>query len=904
MTIWNRGRHWLRNIFRLSRLEEEMDVELRSHIEAYTEDLIRSGMVPEEAGRRARIEFGSIEQTKEECRHARGINVIEAVSHDLRYALRIQRRSWTFAAVAVPTLGLGIGTAAAIFSVVKAVIFNPLPFREPARLVHVWEGHQHYYRGDQAFFSSARPGTLYDWLTQSQSFERITAYRWKSMLLTDGKQGELLEGHEVYPQFFETLGTAAYRGRALQTSDYQANSPHVVVISHAMWTKRLGADAGVIGRRISLDRESYEIVGVMPPGFYPAYAGPYPELWTPHWASEGEKEDRTTWGLFPLARLKAGVTWQQAQTELDVISERMFHDNPNLDQGGGVVVPMDAQLIGSSWKLLLLLAVAVGLLLLVACVNVANLLLARAVDREREFAIRSALGARRTRLILQLFTESLVFAMAASILGVAVAAAGTRGLLTMLTRVAILPRLESVRIDFGVLVFAGCLTLLLSLIFSFVPLLRASRKHEYDALKSEGRVLSATKSKRLLGQLFVVSEFVFSLVLLILGVLLTKSFVKLQRVNPGFDATNLLTFRLAVPEVNYGKFSWGAKDAKRQTLYEQVERVLAEVPGIDSVALAARLPLEQKFNPSPVTVTGRAPKPKSLQTMDSYEDSTGTQMVSPQYFHALGVSPLKGRFFEERDCEGAIKVAIVNDAFARKYFPDEDPIGREVTVWFAKTMIIGVVADFKLLSLDRTTLPEIFWCLRQELPPNVWILARGKSNAASLGGTLRQKIQELDPDLPVQEMQPMKEVISDSLSLKRVTATLIGLVAMLSVLLAGSGIYSVMSYSVRQRRKEMGIRVAFGANRRDVVNLLVGEACRLGAVGSALGSAVAAAFGQLVTHTVYISPEQASSLTPESLSPAAFILCSMFLLVLAIVASYAPARRAVKADPLIALRDE
>ena len=904
MTIWNRARHWLRNIFRLSRLEEEMDAELQSHIEAYTEDLIRNGMVPEEARRRARIEFGSIEQTKEECRHARGINVIETVSQDLRYALRLQRRSWNLAAVAVPTLALGIGTAAAIFSVVKAVVFNPLPFREPARLVHIWEGHQHYYRGDQAFFSSARPGTLYDWLTQSQSFERITAYRWKSMLLTDGKKAELLEGHEVYPQFFETLGTPAYRGRSLQASDYQANSPHVVVISLAMWTKRLGADAGVIGRRISLDRELYEIVGVMPRGFYPAYAGPYPELWTPHWASESEKQDRTSWGLFPLARLKAGVTWQQAQTELDVISERMFQDNPNLDQGGGVVVPMDAQLIGSSWKLLLLLALGVGLLLLVACVNVANLLLARAVDREREFAIRAALGARRTRLILQLFTEGLVFAIAAGILGIVVAAAETRGLLTMLTRVAILPRLDSVRIDFGVLVFAGCLTLLLSLIFSLVPLLRASQKHKYDALKNEGRVLSATKSKRRLGQLFIVSEFVFSLVLLILGVLLTNSFIKLQQVNPGFDATNLLTFRLVVPVVNYGKFSWGAKDMRREKLYEQVERTLTEMPGVESVALSERLPLEQKFNPSPVTITGRAPKPKSLKTMDSDEESTGTQIVNPQYFHTLRVSLLKGRFFEERDREGAVKVAIVNDAFARKYFPGEDPIGREVTVWFAKTTIVGVVADFKMLSLDRTTLPEIFWCVRQESPPNVWILARGKSSVASLGGTLRQQIQELDPDLPVQEMQPMEGVISDSLSLKRVTAALIGLVSMLAILLAGAGIYSVMSYSVRQRRKEMGIRIAFGANRRDVVNLVVGEACRLGVVGSVLGSAVAAVFGQLATHTVYISPEQASSLTPESLNPAAFVVCSVFLLVLAIVASYAPARGAVKSDPLIALRDE
>src|SRR5579864_3429348 len=372
MKVWSRTSNWLRDVFRLSRLENEMDAELNAHIEAFAADLMRSGVAPQEARRRARIEFGSIEQTKEECRNARGINTVETILQDLHYALRLQRRSWGFMAVVVPTLALGIGATTAIFSVVKAVILNPLPFRQPENLVHVWEGHEHYHRGDQAYFSSARPGTLFDWREQTQSFENITAYRWRPRLLTDNNQSELVAAQDVYDQFFETLGTPALLGRTLQTADYAPGAPHVVVISNQMWKHRFGGDLAVIGRRIALDRESYEIVGVMPPGFYPAPE--YPNLWTPHWADQGERENRNIWGLFPLARLKPGVSWQQAQTELDVVSARMSRDHPISESVGGVVVPMDAQLIGSSWKLLLLLAGGVSLLLLFCGNNAANLL--------------------------------------------------------------------------------------------------------------------------------------------------------------------------------------------------------------------------------------------------------------------------------------------------------------------------------------------------------------------------------------------------------------------------------------------------------------------------------------------------------------------------------------------------
>jgi predicted permease len=893
----------LRSLFRREQIDEELDEEVRTYLAMAAEEKMKTGMSRKDAVREARLELGNLEVTKEIVRAARWESLLETWWQDLRYGLRMLRRSPGFTAVVVLTLALGIGAATSIFSVVKAVILSPLPFRQPENLVHIWEGHEHYHRGDQAYFSSACPGSLYDWRGQSNSFESITAYRWRPRLLTDNKQAELVEAQDVYDQFFETLGTRPQLGRTLQANDYEPSAPHVVAISNAMWMKRFGGDPGVIGRRISLDRESYEIVGVMPPGFYPA--PDYPELWTPHWADQAEKDNRNIWGVFALARLKPGVTWEQAQRELDVISARVLQDHPTLDSIGGIVVPMDAQLIGSSWKLLLLLAGGVTLLLLIACVNVANLVLARAVDREKEFAVRTALGAGRGRLVLQLLAESLVFAIAAGIVGTGVAFAGTGVLLTVLPKAAILPRLDSVTVDLAALAFVCVLTVVASLVFGFVPLLRASRSGPHDALKVEGRGSSAGTSKRRLGQIFIVSEFVFSLVLLILGVLLVESFLKLRRADAGFDAKNLMVFRIPVPEVSYGKFIYGAQDTRREKLYEQLERLLSDIPGVESVGFAANLPLKQAFNPSPVLVTGREPPTGLVNGKEPpLEAQTGTHMVNPDYFRALRVKLVSGRFFEERDNFDAPKVAIVNEAFVRRFFPNEDPIGKEVTVWFAKTKIIGVTSDFKMNALDQKTLPEIFWCSRQVQSPNAWIMLRAKADPSMVAPVVQQKIQAFDADLPVQEMQPMTEVVADSLWLKRLSATLIGLVAMLAILLAGAGIYSVMSYSVSQRRKEVGIRIAFGADRRDVLGLIMGETCRLAVLGSVLGCAAAFIVGRLATQTVYLSPWLASSVSHESLSPAAFLVSSLFLFGVAICASYAPARRALRVDPMVALQHE
>jgi putative ABC transport system permease protein len=366
-----------------------------------------------------------------------------------------------------------------------------------------------------------------------------------------------------------------------------------------------------------------------------------------------------------------------------------------------------------------------------------------------------------------------------------------------------------------------------------------------------------------------------------------------------------MVFRTPVPEVSYGKFFYGAQDMRREKLYEQLERLLSDIPGVESVGFAANLPLKQAFNPSPVLVTGREP-PTGLANGKEppLEAQTGTQMVNPDYFRALRVKLVSGRFFEERDNFDAPEVAIVNEAFVRRFFPNEDPIGKEVTVWFAKTKIIGVTSDFKMSALDQKTLPEIFWCSRQVQSPNAWIMLRAKADPSMVEPIVQQKIQAFDADLPVQEMQSMTEVIADSLWLKRLSAILIALVAMLAILLAGAGIYSAMSYSVSQRKKEVGIRIAFGADRRDVLGLIMGETCRLALLGSVLGCAAAFVVGHLATHTVYLSPGLASSQFQDSLNPAAFLLSSLFLFGIAMCASLEPARRALSVDPIVALQQE
>jgi predicted permease len=882
-----------------ARLDREIEAELREHMQMCIDDNIAAGKSREQAEREARLRFGNPAATRERVAAEDAALGLDNLWRDLRFAVRGFQKTPAFTIVAIFTLALGIGAATAIFSVVKAVLLDPLPFRQPQRLVHLWEGvgDERYHLGDEAYFSSSRPGNFLGWKLGSQSFEDMSAYFRRTMLLSGKERADLVTAHDVYERFFETLGMPALLGRTLQASDYAPDAGRAVVLSYAMWQQRFAKDPGVLGRRIVLDRQPYEIVGVMPAGFYPTPSAS-PELWTPHLAPQKELDDFSTWGLIVIGRLKPGVTWEQAQTELFVLSARITRDRPTLEKVHAIVVPMAAQLVGSSWKLLLLLSGGVALLLMTACINVANLFLARTVDREREFAVRTALGARRTRLIQQLIAESVVIAAAAGLTGLGFAWAGIRTMLALLPQSTVLPRLDTVRVDPGMLVFVSALTLLTSLLFGFVPLVRASNTRPYDLLKTAGRSLSTSKTRRRLGQTFVVCEFVFSLVLLILGVSLVENFLQLQRADPGFDPSHLLVLRIPVPDVSYGKYVDGEYSPARERLYEQLERVLLEVAGVESVGFTGRLPLKSEVSPSPVQIEGHAIPPSGS------EGDASTEMVNPGFLDALRLRLLRGRFLEEHDKTGTPVVAVVNESFVRKFLPNENPIGKHANVWFANAQIVGIVADFKFNALDRKPFPEIFWTMRQAPPRNVWIMARTGADPSSVAEAIRRRIQNFDPDLPVLEMHPMSEVMADSLWLKRISADLIGLIAICGLVLAATGIYGITSYAAAQRKKEMGIRMAFGADRRDVFGLVMKETCRLALVGSIAGCIAAAMVARLATNISYLSPGVASTQSRDAIHPWAFVLSSLFLFMVAGAATYAPARRALNTDPADVLQHE
>jgi putative ABC transport system permease protein len=833
---------------------------------------------------------------------------VNSIAGDFRYAFRTFRARPGLISVIVLTLAIGIGATTSIFSIVHTVILSPLPFREPERLVHIWEGSKgdRYQPGQDSSFIYARPGSFFDWRAQSASFESTSAYAWRKMIVTANEGADMLWAQEVTDNFFETLGASAVIGRTFNAPDYRPNAPRIVLLSFRVWADRFGKDTRIVGRVISLDREQYQVAGVMPAGFYPT-GSDSPDLWIPHWYDEKERDDRTSWRLTTFGRLKSGITLSQAQSEMDVVTARMAADHPRVYENmGAVLVPVDKELIGSSWKWFVLLSAGVTVLLLIACVNVANLLLSRAVDREKEFSVRNTLGATRGRLLLQLFTENTVLAVFSGGLGTLLAFVGTRTLIRLVPQAAHLPRLDSVTIDFAVLALVSAIALGASFAFSVLPLARLSRIQPLEALKVEGRGASLGRNKRRLGQFFIVSEFALSLVLLIVGALLVQSFLKLQRVDPGFQAGHLLTLQIQVPEFRYGKYVTGGRNAPREQLYERLERHLATLPGIESVALSAKLPMKHDFDPWAVNVEGREPPAPGTTYGDltSAETpgfikhgDTSIQRVNPKFFRTLGLKLRSGRFLEESDTAEAPMVAVVNETFAKAFFATEDAVGKRVTVdytsWFPKVTIVGVVADFKINSLDRNPQAEMFWSLWQTPSENVWVLARTNQNPESAGASLRQEIHQVGVDLPVLQLESMAGVIADSLWRSRFSALLIGFVAALSILLAVTGIYSVMSYSVSQRTKELGIRIALGADKARIFSLVMGETLRLSLVGVALGSLTAFVAGRLAAAQLF---------QVGGNDPVTFLVTSISLIAVAMAASYVPARRAVKVDPMFALQ--
>jgi putative ABC transport system permease protein len=802
---------------------------------------------------------------------------MDTLRQDLAYAFRRLRQAPGFTLVAVATLALGIGANTAIFSVVNGVLLKPLPYPGSERLVavsQVWEGKREVYS----------PPNFLDVQSQSTSFESIAAYGGGEATLTGQGEPVSVPGAEVSASFFGVLGVQPLHGRFFRSGENDAAMAKILVLGHALWMERFGGDPAVIGRAVTLDRKSYTVVGVAPQGFaFPDDA----QLWSPLGYDEDFHANRGAWYLSVIGRLKPGVSVAQADAEVATIAARLAKAYPDMNEGvGGAVGSLRDALVGDSRRALLILMGAVGLVLLIACVNVANLMLARVVARETELAVRTALGAGRIRLIRQLLTESLLIGVLGGLLGLALASFGTETLIALQARG--LPRTSEIRLDGRVLAFAASLAIGTGLLFGLVPALLMARRATAQSLREGGRGLLRGRGGRLRGAL-VIGEIALAMMLLAGAGLLIRSFNQLRQVDPGFHTRNALTFRLALPEAAYA-------DAGRRTRwYGDLLARLAGLPGVEAAGAVTALPLSgSRWNFS-FEVDGRPKLPSAQQP------TLETRVATLDYFGAIGLPLLRGRTFATADRDGAPQVVLLSEAAARRHFPGEDPIGRHITLGWgdgekkAGGEIVGIVGDVKELGLGEASPPQIYLPYAQQPVRSMTVVLRTSVPPLGLAPGVRRIVAELDPSLPIARLRSLDEVMSRSLSEPRFYTLLLGAFAGSALLLAALGIFGVMSYAVAQREREIGIRVALGAHPRDVLRLVLSGAAGLATLGVGLGLLGSLALSRILASLLF-------NLSPTD--PLTFACVALALATTALLASALPALRATRVDPLVALRSE
>jgi len=837
---------------------------------------------------------------------------MSSIHQDIRFAARVLLKHRAMTGVIIATLALGIGANTAIFSVLNTVILKPLPFRDADRLVHIWENYpkgSRYRWGSDRGYIAVRPGTYFDWKSQSRSFERMASCGWRTLQLNRGEKAEMLQAHEVEDGFFDTLGVNPILGRVFRSDEFAAADSRTVVLSHQLWESSFASDRQIVGKTISLDRASYTVIGIMPAGFYPT-RWETPKLWVPMYLTPEQAQSRTSWKLSTFARLKAGVSFEQAQKEMDVISDRLTAAHPShYDNMSAVLTPVTGYLFSHHEQLLSTLLAAVGLVLLIACANVANLLLARTGERSREVAVRTALGASRARVLRQFLTESLMLSAAGAVAGVAIAAISIRPILALLPPSSRMPRIGEVGLELTVLLFTLVVSIGSGILFGILPAIRATRTDVSTNLKEGGRSNSAGLGAKRFGDTLVVSEMAISLVLLVAAGALIQSFLRLMKTDPGFNPNKVLALFIGVPVHRYGKYEAGGPNPSRARLFEELERRLRLLPGVKTAAATGSLPLRHGPNPWSMHIEGKsAPAPSKdgyggaarVKKTGLYNHGdVSIQRVTPAYFEAFEIPLLKGRLFDSRDRAGAPLVAIINETNARRYFGADEPVGRTIVVdmtsYFPRMTVIGVVADSRLNALDKDAIPQVFWPMAQFPGAGGWMAVRTFGDPAAIASAARQAVREFDPDLAITEVATMHQVAGDSIWRQRLTATLLGLFAALAALMAGAGIYSVFSYTVSRRFKEFGVRVAFGAGRPRILGMVVGSALRLALIGIAAGSAGAFALARL---------ESAWFFGAGSIDPSTISLVALLLATIAVASSLIPALRATRVDPITALRQE
>jgi putative ABC transport system permease protein len=806
---------------------------------------------------------------------------MDKLRQDLAYAVRRLVKAPAFTLIAVATLALGIGANSAIFSVVSAVLLRPLPYDEPDRLVQVaqtWQGKATGIYSPQNFLDVA---------AEAQSFESMAAIDAGGITLTGNGAAARVEGAEVSASFFEVLRARPALGRGFEPNENEPGHAKATVLGHELWRSRFGADPGLVGRTVQLNREPYLVVGVAPKGFaFPEGA----QIWTPiEYDPRFRSNSRGAWYLGVIARLKPGASVMGAREEVATIAARLAREYPEANEGvGGTVTLLHETLVGRSRPALLVLLGAVGLVLLIACVNVANLLLARMAARETELAVRSALGAGRGRLMRQLLTESVVLAALGGLAGLLLASLFLDSLLALQPEGV--ARIKEVRIDRAVVAFSAALSLATGLLFGVFPALQVTRGTTAPALREAGRGVLSGRGSRLRAGL-VVGQMALAMVLLAGAGLLVRSFYGLVRVDPGFRPESALTFRLSLPEQAY------PSEERRAVFFDEVLTRLAALPAVRSTAAVTNLPLGgTQFNIS-FEVAGRPPAPPAQQP------SLEVRVATAGYFELMGIPIRRGRRFERRDGPESPQVVVLNESAVEAFFSGEDPLGKRITLGLGREEgkprpggeVVGIVGDVRERSLSQKAPPTIYLPYAQLPFSSMNVLLRSAVPPRTLVPAVEAAVHGLDPELPVAGMRTLEEVVGRSVSEPRFYTILLGIFAVVALLLSALGIFGVLSFAVVQRHREIGIRVALGAHPADVLRMVLGRALGLVALGVSVGLFGALALSRTVRSLLF-------NLSPTD--PATFGAVAVLLTLVALLASYLPARRATRVDPLEALRSE